>query len=109
MIGSSAKRRRLQRKLPGFLWKFHILTSTDIWHRRFGNFFNHIDHFQNNFFLYCTSGGIAAAKLVSAPTEKGTSKETNDKAAKDQSAALAQVESSTEDEGDLPDGGEEGN
>ena len=46
---------------------------------------------------------------MSAPAEKGASKETNDKAAKDQSAALAQVESSSEDEGDLPDGGEEGN
>lgn len=76
--------------------------------RRFGNFFNHIDHFQNNFFLYCTSGGIPAAKLVSAPTEKGASKGEGNKAEKDQTAALAEVESS-EDEGGLPDGGEEGN
>ena len=76
--------------------------------RRFGNFFNHIDHFQNNFFLYCTSGGIPAAKLVTAPGSKGTSKEEGDKAAKDQNAALAEVESS-EDEGDLANGGEEGN
>ncbi|KAJ5438224.1 tRNA pseudouridine synthase 1 [Penicillium daleae] len=74
----------------------------------FGNFFNHIDHFQNNFFLYCTSGGIPAAKLVTAPGGKGTSKEEGDKAAKDESAALAEVESS-EDEGDLQNGEEEGN
>ncbi|KAF3392469.1 tRNA pseudouridine synthase 1 [Penicillium rolfsii] len=74
----------------------------------FGNFFNHIDHFQNNFFLYCTSGGIPAAKLVSAPTEKGASKGEGNKADKDQSAALAEVESS-EDEGNLPNDGEEGN
>ncbi|CEJ60993.1 Putative tRNA pseudouridine synthase 1 [Penicillium brasilianum] len=74
----------------------------------FGNFFNHIDHYQNNFFLYCTSGGIAAAKLVTAPTEKSASKGEGNKADKDQSAALAEVEGS-EDEGELPTGGEEGN
>jgi hypothetical protein len=45
---------------------------------------------------------------VSAPTEKGTSKGEGNKADKDQSAALAEVESS-EDEGNLPEGGEEGN
>lgn len=75
---------------------------------RFGNFFNHIDHFQNNFFLYCTSGGIPAAKLVSAPNGKGTPKGEGDKASTDESAALAEVESS-EDEGDRTNDGEEGN
>jgi tRNA pseudouridine38-40 synthase len=77
-------------------------------HCRFSNFFNHIDHYQNNFFLYCTSGGIAAVKLISTPTEKGASKGEGNKADKGQSAALGEVES-LEDEGELPTGGEEGN
>ncbi|KAJ5151120.1 tRNA pseudouridine synthase 1 [Penicillium canariense] len=76
----------------------------------FASFFNHIDHFQTSFFLYCTSGGIEASKLVSAPSgAKGRTKgKASDKAGKDESAALAEVESSSEEEGDLPDGGEEG-
>ncbi|EPS29229.1 hypothetical protein PDE_04178 [Penicillium oxalicum 114-2] len=72
----------------------------------FGNFFNHIDHFQTNFFLYCTSGGIPAAKLVSAPGGSQGAAKGDNKTGKDSgSAALAHVES--EDEGALPTNGEE--
>lgn len=45
---------------------------------------------------------------MTAPTEKGASKGEGSKSDKDQSAALAEVEGS-EDEGELPTGGEEGN
>ncbi|KAJ5485463.1 tRNA pseudouridine synthase 1 [Penicillium diatomitis] len=71
----------------------------------FGNFFNHIDHFQTNFFLYCTSGGIAAAKLISAPGGTQAAATGGEKAGNDSGRALAQVES--EDEGALPTNGEE--
>ncbi|KAF7719525.1 Uncharacterized protein PECH_001518 [Penicillium ucsense] len=71
----------------------------------FGNFFNHIDHFQTNFFLYCTSGGIAAAKLISAPGGTQAAAKDGEKAGNDSGRALAQVES--EDEGALPTNGEE--
>ncbi|KAJ5218424.1 uncharacterized protein N7498_000523 [Penicillium cinerascens] len=75
----------------------------------FGSFFNHIDHFPGDYFLYVTSGGVEVAEIVSAPTEKGVpKKEANDKTGKSQKEALAEVESDPEDEGNLP-GGEEGN
>ena len=45
---------------------------------------------------------------MSAPAEKGASKGEGNMADKGQSAALAEVESS-DDEGGLPEGGEEGN
>ncbi|KAJ5103009.1 TRNA pseudouridine synthase [Penicillium argentinense] len=74
----------------------------------FGNFFNHIDHFPQEFFLYVTSGGIEAAKLVAAPTAdtespKDSSRQKVDNSQKD---VLAAVES--EDEGTAPDA-KEGN
>lgn len=76
---------------------------------RFGSFFNHIDHFPGDYFLYVTSGGVEVAEIVSAPAEKGApKKEANDKTGKSQKEALAEVESDPEDEGNLP-GGEEGN
>jgi tRNA pseudouridine38-40 synthase len=58
---------------------------------RFGNFFNHLDNFNGDDFLYLTSGGIPAAKPAD---EKG------------QRATLAKAESESEDE--VLDGGEEG-
>lgn len=58
---------------------------------RFGSFFNHIDHFPQEHFLYITSAGISAAKLVTAPTEKvEASKNGSEK------KALAAVESEGE-------------
>jgi tRNA pseudouridine38-40 synthase len=42
---------------------------------RFNIFFNHIDHFPMEYYLYVTSGGIEAAKLVSAPTTGSSRKE----------------------------------
>ncbi|KKZ62428.1 tRNA pseudouridine38-40 synthase [[Emmonsia] crescens] len=63
----------------------------------FGNFFNHIDTFQENAFLFVTSGGIAASKArantAGAPIMCGK-------------AALKEVESESEDE--IVNGGEEG-
>lgn len=58
---------------------------------QFGSFFNHIDHFPQEHFLYITSAGISAAKLVTAPTEKvEASKNGSEK------KALAAVESEGE-------------
>ena len=58
---------------------------------RFGSFFNHIDHFPQEHFLYITSAGISAAKLVTAPAEKvETPKDAGEK------KALAAVESEGE-------------
>ncbi|KAJ6134435.1 TRNA pseudouridine synthase [Penicillium sp. IBT 18751x] len=76
----------------------------------FGSFFNHIDHFPGNYFLYVTSGGVEAAEIIAAPNEKNAEiKEAEqDKTGKSQKEALAEVESGSEDEANLP-GGEEGN
>ncbi|KAJ6114284.1 Pseudouridine synthase I TruA [Penicillium sp. IBT 16267x] len=41
----------------------------------FNIFFNHIDHFPMEYYLYVTSGGIEAAKLVSAPMTGSCRKE----------------------------------
>ncbi|PGH23648.1 tRNA pseudouridine(38-40) synthase [Polytolypa hystricis UAMH7299] len=68
----------------------------------FSNFFNHIDTWQENTFLYVTSGGIPASKSATAKEGggKGEKKDNN-------AAALAEVESESEDE--VPaDGVEEG-
>ncbi|KMU75595.1 tRNA pseudouridine synthase 1 [Coccidioides immitis RMSCC 3703] len=63
----------------------------------FGNFFNHIDTFREDSFLYVTSSGIPVAPEGATPstTETGKDKE-----------ALAEVESESEDE--VVNGGEEG-
>jgi tRNA pseudouridine38-40 synthase len=70
---------------------------------RFGSFFNHIDHYPADYFLYVTSGGIAASKLATAPAAASGSKG-NTKAQKD---ALAAVEGLSDDEANVPAGGEE--
>ncbi|EQL35885.1 tRNA pseudouridine38-40 synthase, variant 1 [Blastomyces dermatitidis ATCC 26199] len=62
----------------------------------FGNFFNHIDTFQDSAFHYVTSGGIPASK-----SRGGTGK-----APMSGKAALKEVESESEDE--VVNGGEEG-
>lgn len=59
---------------------------------RFGNFFNHLDNFNGDDFLYLTSGGLAAAKASLGP----------------QKATLAKAESASESEDVVVDGGEEG-
>ncbi|EEP75960.1 hypothetical protein UREG_00807 [Uncinocarpus reesii 1704] len=63
----------------------------------FGNFFNHIDTFREDAFLYVTSSGVPAAPEGAAPStaEAGKNKD-----------ALAEVESESEDE--VVNGGEEG-
>ncbi|KAL1955098.1 hypothetical protein VTO42DRAFT_9032 [Malbranchea cinnamomea] len=66
----------------------------------FGNFFNHIDTFRNNTFLYVSSGGIPASK-----EGKPAAAEDQKKADK---AALAEVESESEDEDEVAKSGEEG-
>lgn len=55
-----------------------------------------------------TSGGLEAAKLGSAPTANGGQKTMPEKNENSRREALAAVESESEDEGKLPDGGEEG-
>lgn len=74
----------------------------------FGAFFNHIDHFPTEYFLYVTSGGIEAAKLAAAPAAHDGQKSARGKTGRSQREALAAVESGSEDEGELPNGGEEG-
>jgi tRNA pseudouridine38-40 synthase len=89
------------------------LTSTPF---SFGSFFNHIDHLPQEDFLYVTSGGIPAAKRLqqsSGAKTAGTESTTKEQDAEGQSRktqkdVLAAVESDSETEGRLPDGGEEG-
>ncbi|KAK2875181.1 hypothetical protein FQN49_001718, partial [Arthroderma sp. PD_2] len=68
----------------------------------FGNFFNHIDSYKENTFLYVTSGGIDAA---TAPTAEATAAQEED-ARKAESKLLAEVESESESE--LMNNGEDG-
>lgn len=71
---------------------------------RFSSFFNHIDHFSQEEFLYVTSGGIAAAKpsLQNAPGDAQA--ETGKTGRISQREALAAVEPASDNES----GGEEG-
>ncbi|KAJ6172643.1 TRNA pseudouridine synthase [Penicillium chermesinum] len=70
----------------------------------FGNFFNHIDHFPADFFLYVTSGGIKATQQVAAAPSQATpkpeteSKPTAANAGKSENDVLAAVEVESEDE-----------
>ncbi|KAB8215512.1 pseudouridine synthase [Aspergillus novoparasiticus] len=71
----------------------------------FASFFNHIDHFPQEEFLYVTSGGIPAAKPATQPS---AATEDAQKGRKSQREALAEIEAESEDEGNLPNNGEEG-
>ncbi|CAG8135910.1 unnamed protein product [Penicillium salamii] len=75
----------------------------------FGSFFNHIDHFPAEYFLYVTSGGIPAAKLATAttPHEPGSPKGRTRNGQRTQREALAAIEGGSDDEGKAPAGGEE--
>ncbi|EZF36391.1 tRNA pseudouridine(38-40) synthase [Trichophyton interdigitale MR816] len=68
----------------------------------FGTFFNHIDSYKENTFLYVTSGGLAAC---SSSTTQPTAAQEED-ARKAESKVLAEVES--ESEAELVDNGEDG-
>ncbi|RWQ96550.1 pseudouridine synthase [Paecilomyces variotii] len=74
----------------------------------FGAFFNHIDHFPEDNFLYVTSGGLAAAKPADQPKgdDSGDSKE--QKRGKSARQALADVEGESEPEGNIGNGEEGG-
>ncbi|CAI7648156.1 unnamed protein product [Penicillium manginii] len=65
---------------------------------QFGSFFNHIDHFPQEHFLYTTAGGIAAAKLATAPTDNSEKPKaaSGGKKVNDQKDALAAVEGAEE-------------
>ncbi|KAM0116888.1 tRNA pseudouridine synthase 1 [Aspergillus fumigatus] len=67
----------------------------------FSVFFNHIDHFSQETFLYITSGGMAASKLPAPPTDATESeqKEASKRNPKSQREALAAVESESDGEG----------
>ncbi|EAW18457.1 pseudouridine synthase PUS2 [Aspergillus fischeri NRRL 181] len=67
----------------------------------FSVFFNHIDHFGQETFLYITSGGMAASKLPAPPTDATESeqKEASKRNPKSQREALAAVESESDGEG----------
>jgi tRNA pseudouridine38-40 synthase len=67
---------------------------------RFGSFFNHIDHFPKEYYLYVTPSGIEAAKLVSAPAADSGGRDR-----KSEREILAAVESGSEDEGNPEEGG----
>lgn len=68
---------------------------------RFSVFFNHIDHFSQETFLYITSGGMAASKLPAPPTDATESeqKEASKRNPKSQREALAAVEYESDGEG----------
>ncbi|OJJ31009.1 hypothetical protein ASPWEDRAFT_31695 [Aspergillus wentii DTO 134E9] len=76
----------------------------------FSSFFNHIDNFPQEEFLFVTSGGIPAAKPTTQPTTPPREQSRRASAQKgriSQREALATVESESEDER-IPDNGEEG-
>lgn len=80
----------------------HILTFG--FDYRFYTFFNHIDSYPQESFLYVTSGGMAAARL---DTPQEIRKEKVDRRAERE--ALAAVEGEDQDdEANIPDNGEEG-
>lgn len=68
--------------------------------RSFSSFFNHIDHYAQEEFLYVTSGGIAAAKPALGPGEAADPKpkDTAQPKRKSQREVLAEVEQESEDE-----------
>ncbi|RHZ72068.1 hypothetical protein CDV55_108272 [Aspergillus turcosus] len=67
----------------------------------FSVFFNHIDHFSQETFLYITSGGMAASKPPMPPTDATESeqREASKPNPKSQREALAAVESESDGEG----------
>ncbi|KAJ5261000.1 TRNA pseudouridine synthase [Penicillium angulare] len=69
----------------------------------FNIFFNHIDHYPADYYLYVTSGGIEASKLVPAPqSTQGASRSSVKKQVdKSEHDILAAVESESEDESNL--------
>ncbi|KAL4957425.1 pseudouridine synthase [Aspergillus filifer] len=71
----------------------------------FSSFFNHIDHYMQEEFLYITSGGVSAAKPATGPGEL-TADESIAERRKSQRQVLAEVEQESEDE--RPRGEEEG-
>ncbi|KAL2832881.1 pseudouridine synthase [Aspergillus cavernicola] len=65
----------------------------------FASFFNHIDHYAFDEFLYVTSGGIPASKPPTGPGEvEGTKNYATNLEGKPQKQVLAQVEMESEDE-----------
>ncbi|PKX98673.1 pseudouridine synthase PUS2 [Aspergillus novofumigatus IBT 16806] len=66
----------------------------------FSVFFNHIDHFSQETFLYITSGGMAASKLPTPPTDatEAEQNEASKRNPKSQREALAAVESESDGE-----------
>ncbi len=62
------------------------------WARRFGNFFNHVDTFQQDAFFYLTSSGVPTSSLAKQEAKAGN-------------AALAELDSESD---EVVDGGEEG-
>jgi tRNA pseudouridine38-40 synthase len=67
-------------------------------------FFNHIDHFQNESFLYVTAGGIPASQ----PTKESSDGATPAGGNKIERDALAAVESDIDGDDKLDDGEEGG-
>ncbi|KAL3477350.1 pseudouridine synthase [Aspergillus californicus] len=65
----------------------------------FPSFFNHLDHYAEEEFLYITSGGIPAAKPATAPGEvEQAKKDAAEQGRKSQKQVLAEVEMESEDE-----------
>ncbi|KAJ9369932.1 hypothetical protein DTO282E5_5440 [Paecilomyces variotii] len=74
----------------------------------FGAFFNHIDHFPEDNFLYVTSGGLAAAKPADQPKGDNSGDSKEQKRGKSARQALADVEGESEPEGNIGNGEEGG-
>ncbi|EAW06346.1 pseudouridine synthase PUS2 [Aspergillus clavatus NRRL 1] len=76
----------------------------------FSVFFNHIDHFSQETFLYVTSGGVAASAQPNPPTDgtEAEQKEVGQGTTKSRKEALAAVEAESDDEQANPNGEEGG-
>ena len=116
MTGFSARKKKLKREPPHLF--VSILTSTGLsvdWQElnSFSAFFNHIDHFQQEEFLYVTSGGIPAAKPSLQPTGPAVAADSSNAQQEgagktsriSQREALAAVEPASDGEGDGEEGG----
>ena len=105
MTEFSARKRKLTRKFSAIFHSCIETVQLTSGKTSFASFFNHIDHFPQEEFLYVTSGGIPAAKPTTQPS---AATEDAQKGRKSQREALAEIEAESEDEGNLPNNGEEG-
>lgn len=111
MSVSSARKRRRTGKLSlifSLSCHMHATKRILLTVSSFGAFFNHIDHFPEDNFLYVTSGGLAAAKPADQPKGDNSGDSKDQKRGKSARQALADVEGESEPEGNVGNGEEGG-